>query len=197
MTKKKEKFCSVCGKKYTSFTVKFNNSATNRFMIKNNVCRECALWMNRKVYPRATEMMIDGSMYMTFDKKLQIRLGNIHDPTKRRYFVMMLDTMTSREFKDIIEEGVPPENFMTPDEATFISKGEAYALRDGPFECKGCTCLDRYTCLFYFREKTEGDRPANKIPENWKDGGEMCHNYININNTNKHLLEWRKKKQGQ
>lgn len=190
--------CSVCGKEYTTYTVKYNNSATNRFMIKNNVCMECALWMNRKVHPSASEMMIDGKMYMVFRKKRQILMRtNILDVTKRRYFVLRTDNLTTEEFGEIIEIGTPPEHFRTPDEGTFISPQDAYALRDGPFECQGCTCLDRYTCIFYFKEKAEKDGPANRIPKGWKDGNEKCRNYIKINNANKILIEWRKKRQEQ
>lgn len=197
--------CSHCGKDYIYYANKKMNSIF-KGMKKYDACPTCASWLTREKILGCKEVMVDGKLYalMPYKKSFKIRLNYDENEEYRGYakigegdggYIMNIDTLTSLIYKSKILIGEPPEPFRTPDTAVFIPKRHGVALRDGPFECSGKTCLDRYTCLFYIKEKVEGDSPANKIPKGWKDGGERCMDYINISEANKFLLEWRNQRQ--
>lgn len=199
--------CSKCGKFYVFFPSKLQNSIFKGIM-KYKACPRCASWLTRKNDAGYREEMIGGNLYMLLKYKRMTHIRDTDNDSEYRGFavmgggtvgfVMEIDTLKTYEYKSRILVGEPPEPFRTPDTAIFVCAREGYALKGGPFECHGSACLDRYTCAFYFKEKEEGDKPANKIPEGWVDGSEKCVNYINKNSTNnKFLLEWRKKRQEQ
>ncbi len=187
--------CKICGKDCGDFTFRRSNSAIHRYIIKNHVCSECALWLTRKLPDNSEELVIDGKVYAVSKKRKIVSMIRIDNPVLHYTYILRLDTMTSEVYEQCIEIGTPPEHFRKPDNAAFITRGQAFVLKDGPFECQGKTCLDRYTCLFYMKEKVEGDAPATIIPEGWVDGSEKCKDYINISNANKKLLEWRNQRQ--
>lgn len=196
--------CSHCGRQYTYFPSKRQNSIF-KGMMKYKACPNCASWLTRKKKPSYREEMIGGKLYMLLPYKRLMRInyssedgiscGNSTMGGGTEGYVMSLKTLETYQYKSSILVGEPPEPFRTEDTAAFVTNREGVALKDGPFECLGCTCLDRYTCVFYIKEKVEGDRPANSVPAGWEDGGEKCRSYINIKKANKFLLEWRKQRQ--
>lgn len=198
--------CSKCGKVYTYFPSKLQNSIF-KGMMKYKACPNCASWLTRKNKAKYKEEMIDGKLYMLLPYKKMIHIRDTDSDTEYRGFAVMgegdvgfvmdIKTLKTYQYKSKILVGEPPEPFRTPDTAIFVTRREGVALKEGPFECQGCTCMDRYTCVLYFKEKLEAKGAANRIPKGWVDGGERCHNYININNASKILIEWRKKRQEQ
>jgi hypothetical protein len=184
--------CRICGADYNVLQHNIWNRI-KKIMFREHICCACAVWMTRKKDPKATEEVIDGVLYNIYKGRRKGCRYSIDSMVER--YVMKLDDMSVYVANRVVMVGRPPGNVEMKDTATFITKHEWSALSEGLFECQGTTCLDRYTCLFYFKDKVEGDRPANSVPKGWKDGDENCKSYLNINNLNKHLMKWRRKKQ--
>lgn len=186
--------CRVCGAKYSVFFYE-KRSLIRKIMFREGVCGTCATWMSREIDPSAKEEVIDGVVYKVYPYCREKEVGDFLGGKGRTVGIMNLKTLATYKSNDVWKVGTPPPAFKTPDTAIFVDKSLVTPLKDGPFECQGRLCLDRYTCAFYFKEKTEPDGPANNIPKNWIDGSEKCQSYLNINKINKQIMEWRTKKQ--
>lgn len=183
--------CRICGAEYSCYFYA-DRSPIRRFMLKEKVCGTCASWMTRKKDPDAKEYVIDGEAYNVYPFQDNIGLGDTIG--KKRYLVDM-ETWKAIKSNDVWPIGKVPAPFYTGDTAGFITALEFKAARFGIQECKGVACLDRYTCVFYDKEKQEPNGPVNQIPKDWVDGSERCGTYININKSSKVFMEWRKRKQ--
>lgn len=186
--------CRVCGAVYSCFFFT-KRSMIRRIMFEEGVCGACAAWMSREIDPCAKEEVIGGVVYKVYPYCKEKEVGDFLGGKGKTVGIMNLKTLKVYKSNDVWEVGTPPPAFKTPDTAIFVDKSFATPLKEGPFECYGTLCLDRYTCAFYFKEKMEKNGPANNIPKDWKDGGERCHTYLNINKINKQIMEWRTKKQ--
>ena len=185
--------CRICGTYFNSF--QFVTIRTIRKVMTNEcVCSRCAAWMTRRKDPKATEEYIGGILYGLYRNYRAFRRN---DPSSRHseIYVMRLEDMSTYMAYKMVEIGRPPGNGDVRDTATLLTKREYRIVSDGLYKCHGTACLDRYTCLFYMKDREEVGGPANRIPEGWKDGDELCRSYININKANKHLLKWRKERQ--
>lgn len=186
--------CRLCGADYSVFFVRASSSIRNT-MIREGVCSRCASWMTRKKDPEAREEVIDGVVYRVYPFRDTVRPGDFLGGNGKVRYIMDLDTHTCYKSNDVWKIGAPPEPFRTADTAMFTDSRTHRVFRDGPFECHGVACLDRYTCAMYFKEKMEADGAVNRIPEGWVDGDERCWFYINIEKADKAVLQWRKGKQ--
>ncbi len=185
--------CRLCGNEYSCYF--FNKkSKVRKTMEKEHVCGQCAAWMNRDIDPEAKEYIIDGIVYQVLPFQENVVAGDFLGSKGKTFYILDAETMTSIKSNDVWKIGEPPPAFKKPDNAIFISGSEHNALKDGVFECHGVSCLDRYTCAMYFKDKVEKDGPVNSIPKDWVDGGEQCQNYLNINKINKFIMKWRKEK---
>ncbi len=184
--------CRICGSQYSTFMVK-SWSPIWKKMIQDDVCSTCASWLIRETDPDAVEEVINGSVYRVYPFQYEKSEGDILGSGGRTLYIQKLDSLATYRSNDVWEIGKPPPAFRMPDTAVFTNKRVYCACKDGPFVCRGRACLDRYTCMMYFREKTEPDGPVNRIPKDWVDGGERCRYYLREEEMNELVRKWRER----
>ncbi len=185
--------CRICGADYSCYMFS-RRSKIKRYMLENDVCADCASWLTREKDPNARELIAGGIAYNVYPFVRDVNAGDFLGNMGKPVFFIDKETLTSIGSNDTWKIGPVPPAMNIEDNAVVTDFKNYKALKEGVFECHGKACLDRYTCAFYFVEQEENGKPVNRIPRGWVDGSENCPTYLNINDANKIIMEWRRKR---
>lgn len=173
------KKCSCCGNRLLQQGYRELNRLS-QLMDRHKICYECAFWKEIIDYPPedyhivGNRCMKIGEWVDNYDSSMTLGSRG-----KVRYFV----TKDNQVFKsnDVWIVGTVPERFRDILKPTLqeIPRKIHDKLKKHNKRCLAKGCLDRYHCFRYdaSKEKT----PHNKIPYNWKPGGEKCRDFLNRN----------------
>ena len=171
--------CTHCGKQIDLDSYIIHKQVLTAPMRENQLCFECAYWMDIVKHPIPGSFIIDGAMY-TFDVIEQHR--SIRETTKDVRFILDQCNNTALAIRNIKSIGVVPEHFkeMYPDQYRFITYTAFRQVNHhiGSL-CEAKGCWDRYHCFWYNKVAAEPNGPWNKIPVGYNPGDEMCENFIN------------------
>lgn len=177
-TLSKIRVCSKCGVRLLDAGHDRHHRLYKR-MTDENLCHECAYWLDLIESPGEYLEVIDGVCYRIYpmaDKRdCTVLLGG---KGIRRFFARK--DLTPFESNDIWLVGAVPQRFIEhfPDTAFEITRYGFNRLSVNHKRCKARLCFDRYHCLRYMTE-LESNGPLNEIPNNWRVGNEHCPPFIN------------------
>lgn len=180
--------CSFCGKQedIEAFR-KIKNPLVSR-MRSEQICFDCAYWMNWFNNPEPDSIVISGKLYKLTSQLQKLPLNKTRAKALR--FLVKVDTKDVYTVKDMVLRGTIPPRFskLIPDQYKFITRDEYRRIIGfGSDMCLSKGCFDRYHCLWYRADIAEPDEPWNTIPNNYQIGGESCPSFINkygFNNNN-------------
>lgn len=171
--------CKHCGKQIDLDTFFTPVQSLTAPMRKNQLCFECAFWMDILKDPPQHSAVVDGSMYIFEPVEHQ---KAVREMSKGVSLILDLTNNTALAIKITKTIGVIPQQFRQecPDQYRFITYPAFRAVnRYAGVSCEAKGCWDRYHCFWYNKEKSEPDGPWNKIPTRHQPGDEMCESFIN------------------
>lgn len=148
-------------------------------MKREGICYDCAFWMDVIEHPPENMEVIGDvcmKIYPLADKKdKSIILGG---KGKKRFF--MRSDLSVFESNDVWVVGRIPERFRRHFKTTAVEipQNVYKRLSNENRICQSKACLDRYSCIKYNLEIERKKGPYNKVPPNWKAGGEHCGFYL-------------------
>lgn len=180
--------CSHCGKQEDLESFRSINNPLVSKMRNEQICFDCAYWMNRLNNPEPDTFVISGKLY-----KLNAPFKRLPFRRTRAIalkFVIKVGTKEVYAITDMILRGtIPPRlSKLVPDQYKFITRDEyRRIIRYEAEMCLSKGCFDRYHCLWYQADIAEPDEPWNIVPKDYQIGGENCPSFINkygFNNNN-------------
>lgn len=171
------KRCSHCGAKL--WMNGYDTKGRIAYLIKQkSLCYDCAYWIDLYEYPPEFLEIINGECFRIHpfverkDKTIILGGGG-----KTKFF--MRSDYSVLKSNDIWKIGKVPDRFRDrfPDTVSEINKKTYNNLKRNNRKCNAKGCLDRYQC-FRYNLNQEKDKPFNKVPSNWKIGGEHCGFFI-------------------
>lgn len=176
------RYCSACGKKIVKLGLD-EKSRLVYLMNRDNICYDCAYWEELIEYPpRYMEVLGEKCIKvcpMADSKDKTLILGG---KGKTRYFMRNNQDLLCSN--DIWTIGDIPERFRPRLPATLreITKTAYKKLSRTTKTCNARACFDRYYCFRYNLALEDGKGAFNKVPGNWKIGGEHCGFFIDKDN---------------
>ena len=150
-------------------------------MDRDSLCYECAFWMLKAEKPPKNREIIDGWHYIINPYIITYKF--FQGSGGRTVFIVKYD-LTVKRSNDVLCQGKIPDKFLSifPNTATFVERPIYTKVKNNKgFRCGRIGCFDRYHCIWYDPKLKEPNGPWNKIPANWKIGGEGCELFINNN----------------
>lgn len=151
-------------------------------MKDKQICYECAYWLSLVDSPPSNLEVVKGMCVQIFpeaDKRDKTLI--LGGKGKMRYFVRPDRSVIKSN--DIWKIGKVPKFFLPsfPDTLIEITQKAYKKLNRTNIKCQARGCYDRYHCFRYNLElESNGKKPFNIVPSNWKIGEEHCRYFINM-----------------
>lgn len=167
--------CQLCGN-YDDLTDMYESELTP-IMKKEQVCANCAFWMNIVKTPPANYEVINGMMFIV-RPIVKRPLNYIKASEGTEFYIRKLDG-TLIKTNNLWNLGEIPKHFIKhfPDTAIFLNLMTYQSLKNDPWVCHAKGCWDRYQCLRYDVASEDG-KPFNIVPDNHVSGDERCPSFI-------------------
>jgi len=156
-------------------------------MIREQLCYECAFWLDLKAHPPKNSYIIKGKYYVFSEWE---RLYNKPKDAIKSMHIYTTDQRVVRSNKIRLIGSIPKHlQDILPNNAHLITKHLYYKLRDvAPgYQCHSMGCYDRYYCHWYDRTIEDKHGAWNIIPRNYIPGSEQCPIYIDQQTINKQI----------
>ncbi len=172
--------CPYCGKQEDLEAFRaINNTLVSR-MRNEQICFDCAYWMNRISNPEPDTIIVSGNLYKLTTPLERPPLRNTRAVALK--FLVKVDTKDVYAVTNMILRGSIPTRLasLVPDQYKFITREEYRRVIGFNAEmCLSKGCFDRYHCIWYRTDIAEPDEPWNTVPNNYQIGDEHCPSFIN------------------
>ena len=171
--------CSNCGKEEDMESFRSLNNPLVTKMRNEQLCFDCAYWMDKLLKPNPDTAIISGGLYKINGPFTRVPFRRTRAIDLQ--FVIEVNSTNVYATKDITLIGEIPIRLsqMVPDQYRFITREEyRRIIRFESDMCLSKGCFDRYHCLWYRADIAEPEEPWNKIPKDYQIGGECCPSFI-------------------
>lgn len=172
--------CSHCGKQEDIETFRRIQSPLVSMMRTEQLCFDCAYWINWMNCREPETLIISGSLYKLTQPLVKVGMRSTR--SKKLQFIVNTQSQEASATAGLVLRGMIPIQFSKQliDEYKFITAEEYRRLIGYNAEmCLSKGCYDRYHCHWYRADIAEPDEPWNTIPSNYVIGGECCPSFIN------------------